>query len=283
MFLGGWLLGISTFDYAISSPQTRSYSKIKLYGGSTDFDRLHIYNTVKVASFISAIDPNISQAWTPDTILLAEFNHSLDGGNVINLPAALTGFQIYRKEAGSSTSTLLTTVPNGTLQYVDYTTQAYKTYSYEIVPITDTEIGSPLIPDTIYTDYFGWYLMDYDTPSTVYKFDLNIKSGTISNETDVTTYQNYTQKPSVAQGERNYIKGEISFMAGEISAVDGTLQQTSDYLTDLRTFINNQKPKLFKSRKGDVWKILTYGLNVSYTDEIEQQPAMVSFTFCEII
>lgn len=282
MILGGWLIGLSTFDYAISSPESRSYSNIKVYGGNTIIDKLHIYNTIKTDDFIASVSTTVPHVWTTDTILLAEFTYTLDGGNVINLPTALTGWEIYRREVGATTNALITTVPAGTMQYVDYGVSAYKTYTYELIPITATSIGAPVIPDNIYTDFFGWYLMDYDNPTTVYKFDLDVKSGTLSNEVDVTTHQNYTQFPSVAQGDRNYIRGEFSCLAGAIDCGTGEIIQPSEYLETFRAFINNKRPKTFKSRKGDLWKVLTYGCNIEYMDEIQQQPATIQFSFCQI-
>jgi hypothetical protein len=113
-------------------------------------------------------------------------------------------------------------------------------------------------------------------------FDLNLSSGDMSNETDVTIYEGYTQKSSIAIGNRDYLKGTISCIAGTVTT-SNTLSQTVDYLDDLRAFINNKRAKYLKSRKGDVWKVVTWGMSVKYMDELSEQVATITFNFFEVI
>ena len=43
-------------------------------------------------------------------------------------------------------------------------------YIYEIIPYTGNELGSPIVTDEIFTDFFGYYLMNIDGTDNVYKF-----------------------------------------------------------------------------------------------------------------
>jgi hypothetical protein len=282
MYLKGAFLGYSTLQYQPSLPVPIPYNKITFYGGSTIIDKIHIQNIELTGAQVQAINPIDTISWQPTTVLLANFDtDTLDGGNIISLPDALVGWKIYRTDTSTNISTLINTIAPTEGDYIDYSVAAYKTYFYEIIPYTATTQGSPLTTASIYVDIFGWYLCDYDSPSIVYLFDLNLSSNQIENETNVTTYETYTQKPVYSIGQRNYIRGSISCIAGEILS-DGTIYQPVDYLDDLRSFINNGKTKILKSRKGHVWKVITYGMPMKFMDNIGEQVTEISFNFSEV-
>lgn len=281
-FLNGTFLGYSAFETLVDSPLL-SFTKVTLYGGQSIFDKLHIKNIALTNDEIIAIDPTTKIKWGLNTNLLAEFDTgTLDGGNVISLPNALIGWKIYRRDLSNNISTLIAVVDAGIHTYVDYTVGTYKNYQYEFMPYNDDVLGSPLVTDVVNTNFFGWYLMNYNNPDVVYKFDLNFSSNQLSNETDITIYNTFVDKPSVGIGNRNYLKGSISCIAGSIIA-NGTLYQPIEYLDDLRNFINNQKPKMLKSRKGDVWKVTTDSMSIKYMDDIGEQPATITFNFNGVI
>ena len=282
-FLNGTFLGYSFIQRQNNIPPKLSFTKVTLYGGQSIFDKLHIQNIALTNDQIKEINPNSQIKWGLNTILLSNFDtFTLDGGNVISLPSALVGWKIYRRDLSTNISTLIATILAGTKTYVDYEVAAYKNYQYELIPYTSDAQGSPIVTSNLYTDFFGWYLMDYDNPEVVYKFDLNLTSGELANEVNITEYETYTQKPVFAQGERDYIKGQISCIAGTINS-EGNLYQPIDYLDDLRAFINSGRTKLLKSRKGHVWKVITYGMPQKMMDEVGEQPVNISFSFSEVM
>jgi len=283
-FLNGTFLGYSTLQYQLNTIEPVSYNKVTLYGGESVFSKFHIQNKVLSEEEIKAINPTDNILWQPSTILLANFNHTLDGGNIIYLPSALIGWKVYRRDVSTDISTLIATVGTGISTYIDYGVSAYRTYIYEILPYTEGTIGAPLITNSIETNFFGWYLMPYDIAingGKVFKFDFNLDSSDLSNEVDVKIYETYTKKPSVGMTDRDYLTGTISCIAGTIN-VDGTLYQPTDYISELRSFINNKKPKILKSRKGDVWKVVTYGMPQSFNDEVGEQITTITFNFSEV-
>ena len=281
-YLNGAFLGYSTMQYQLNTIDPVSYNKVTIYGGQSIFDKFHIQNIILTNEQIQAINPTDNILWQPSTLLLADFDSTLDGGNIVYLPSALVGWKIYRKEVGSEISLLIGEMDAGNRTFVDYGVPAYRNFVYEIIPYTVNELGSPIVTNEIFTDFFGWYLMDYINPSIVYKFDLNLTSQEMSNETDVTIYETYTKKPVANIGDRDYLKGNVNCIAGAVN-VNNTLYQPIDYLTDLRSFINNKKPKLLKSRKGNVWKVITYGMPEKFMDELNEQVSTISFNFCEVM
>lgn len=281
-FLNGTFLGYSTMQYQPSIPSPISYNKITFYGGQSTFDKIHIQNIALTNTQIQAINPTDQILWQPTTLLLANFDaHTLDGGNIISLPSSLVGWKIYRRDTSTNISTLIATVSAGTTTYTDYGVSAYRNYIYELIPYTANALGSSLLTKSTYSDFYGWYLMDYNNPSTVYKFDLNLSSNEMVNETNVVIYDTYTQKPSIAIGNKDYFKGSISCITGTINT-DGTIYQPVDYLDQLRSFINNKHTKLFKSRKGNTWKVITFGMNEKFMDDVGQQPVTITFNFSEV-
>ena len=61
------------------------------------------------------------------------------------------------------------------------------------------------------------------------------------------------------------------------------IEQSVEYLDILRAFINNGKPKILKSRKGHVLKVITYGYEASPLNSgILQQPYIVKFNFEQV-
>lgn len=218
-------------------------------------------------------------SWDDDTLLLALFNETLDGGNVLG-SAEINKWVIKRREIGGSG--ILKTIgqtPNvNTTKFTDYTVPSKREYEYQIFPESDNIIGNPLVTDTIKTDFYGWYLVG-EHEGIVYKFDMDLESGNIQNDTDVHEHETYTKYNAFSYGERDFIRGNIRVLAGTIK--DYQFEQDVDFLNELRAFINNGKEKLLKSRKGDIWRVRTNNFDVKYRDKYSQQIADISFNFVE--
>jgi hypothetical protein len=259
-----------------------AYNRITFFGDIT-IDNVWIRERILSDAEINAMNYKIAPTWTSDTIFLALFEHnSINAGNIINLTSPIISWDIYRKTVEENILTYLTTVDHSIKTYVDFTTQAYKTYIYEIFPITATEIGDALQTAPLYTDYFGYYLIDPDD-GTVYKFDLNISSGEFQYEEDVTVYKTYVQYPAVTKGKTNYLKNTITALAGTISCTEGFLQPI-DYINTLEAFITNGKIKLYKTRKGGIYKVYTrnFHYKILENDGIVEQPMLITFDVFEV-
>lgn len=279
MILSGSFLGISYLNFAQALPVASTYNKITFYGNNI-VDGIHLQNRLYSDSEVQALDINDYPAWDGYTLMLSRFdNQDTEAGNVTNLSSNITSWNIYRRATDEEISKNLATVDDTVTQYIDYTAQANKTYIYDIFPQTATQIGAPVETAQTLANFYGWYLVDTDT-NTIYKFDLNLQSGDISNEIDFTEYKNYSKFPGFTFTDRDYIKVTVSAVCGSINQ-DGTIYQPVDYIEQLKDFINNKKEKLFKSRKGDIWRGITTNFKYKYMDEVGQQVAVVTFDFVE--
>lgn len=283
MYLSGSFLGLAVFQKLENIPIRRVYSKIRIYGAST-VNNLQILDKELTNTEIEDIDTSEDPAWTSDTLLLAKFNGNLVAGN-IDSSEAVEEWQVIRKESGSDTLTILDTIDVSEISFVDYTCQQDKNYIYDIFPLTATQICQVLETAEIETDFFGYFLIgeDSDGNTCVYKFDLNVTSGSNDYQEDVTIYETFTQYPSIAIGERKYLTTNISAICGTISTTTDLLLQPIEYLDQLRDFILDGKTKLWKSRKGSIHNVFTHNFKYQVlNDGIGSQPMVVSFDVIEV-
>lgn len=282
MFLSGDFIGISTFKNATGGvvPLRRQYTKIRVFG-SAIIDKLQVRNLEIDNETLRNTAISDNRVWTPETLLLSEFENGLPGGNIANLDSPVTQWQISRKESGSSVLKDLGIVDVGVTELVDYSCQANKKYIYQINALTDTQISEGLITEEIEMDFFAYYLVDIDE-GKVYKFDLNVVSGSREYNEDVIINKNYSKYPSISTGQSSYFSTSISCICGTID-INGELLQSIDYVSELRDFILNGKNKIFKTRKGEIYKVHSHNYSESqFNDGIEQQVIIVSFDLVQV-
>lgn len=279
MFLSGSFLGMSYLEKINQIPLASAYSKLNFYGNNI-IDEIHVQNRLYSDEEVLNLQINDYPAWDGYTLLLSKFDQQdLKAGNILTLNSPITNWVIYRKDTDDKISKKLIELDVNTTEYTDYTVQGNKTYIYDIFPKTVNEIGEPLETSQTLADFWGWYLVDPDT-QTVFMFDLNIESGEINNETDMTTYQSYGKYNSYSFGNRDYVKGSVSAIGGTIN-VNGELVNGVDYIHNLRAFINNKKDKLLKNSHGDIFSVITSGFKYKYIDDTQEQIFTVSFSFEE--
>jgi len=111
MFLSGSFLGLTDFEYAQATPLPRAFKRVTIYGGNVIIDKLQIENYEMSDDDLAMLNILNLNKWNPtSTVLSSEFNNTLDGGNVINLTSKVTKWQLYRREVGSETLCLITTL-----------------------------------------------------------------------------------------------------------------------------------------------------------------------------
>lgn len=290
MFLSGSFVG-GTFLPSIPLASTIvTYDKLEV-NGELIVDKIRILSENLTDTAIQSLRPTDEYVWeVPTTMLLyAEFNDDLSAGNIGGFSDPATGLKIFRKESTESRFDLLTTIPiaeinAGKQAYDDYTVVTGKTYDYRLYVETDTELSEPINTDPFTTDFFYWSLTNPVTEQ-VFLFDLNMSSGNITSNKDLTVYnQAYTAKPAVSFSDKDYITGSINCMAGQAKVIDSLTEfyYPIDYLDDLKDFINDKSEKYLKSRRGDIWKVVTSGFGSNYIDETGEQLANIQFNFTEV-
>jgi len=282
LFLAGSFLGLSTFQSieGTNIPLRKTYSKVRVYGNSI-IDKLQIKNIEMSDSELQNIIMTDNLIWDANTLLMAEFENDLVAGNIADLTNPIIKWQVNRREVGGSTLKALDIVDVGISEYVDYSAQHGKNYIYSLFATSENEQSEPLECEEIETDFFGYYLVS-EEEGKVFKFDLNVQSGTKQYLDDVSIMDNYTEYPSIAMGKRKYFTSSISCICGTVS-INGQLQQSNEYVSELRNYILNGKKKIFKTRKGEIYKVFTSNYSEQQLDDgIKEQVILISFNLTEV-
>lgn len=225
---------------------------------------------------------NVSyQTWDDfNTIFLANFENTLEAGNLTNSDLPITHYRIYRKETGEGLYTFLDEIAFNPDQaiYIDYTAVNGVQYDYGVRSVSSGTEGQ-LIQGVGIVDFSGWILQN-ESGTILYNFDIEIESGNIQTVINMHKYENNTKYPVVAFGNMNYQEGSLQTLPLSINGND--YEQSIDYLETLRNFINNGEVKILKNSKGSIWKIVTYGYSYKLMDKTIEQYATISFSFTEV-
>lgn len=283
MYLGVNFLGLSFLRTVKLLPVETSFDIVKVFGAGV-YDKLWIRNFREPKSYFENLKlENYKPTWTQDTVFLAEFQEDLEGGNMVLAEGEdVISWMINKRPKDSLVNQYLDTVPAEVTSYKDYQVRKGDGYIYQILPITQNTIGQPLETPNLISDYYGWFLID-EEDGLVFKFDINLVSGDLSSTDNQVEYETFNQFNTYSQGKRNFLKGQITGIVPESIPVDGVMEQSAEFMITLQDFVNNGKKKLLKSRKGDLWYVMTSGFaRRQLSDSIEQQIETVTFNFVEI-
>jgi len=274
LFLGIHAIGETILSKAY--PSYKSYNTVKFLGEAT-FDNVHMQKIELTDDEIKTISDR--EQWNSNTIFLADFEGNLQAGNYPSLSLPITGYRIKRKKVGELVYKTLGEVSSGSLTtYQDMSARNKQEYEYAIYPLNgDTEGVSIIGVSSL--DFYGWFLSDLDN-TKIFKFDMEIETDNIEVILDMKTYENYSEKPVIGFGKRNYIKGSLKTMPYSLNGEE--ISFNLSLLEDLKSFINNKEEKILRNSKGEVWKVITSNFSYKYMDKISGQPFIVSFDFIEV-
>jgi len=247
--------------------------------GKSILDNVHAQNKELNSADIDSIDSTNPQTWGTDTNFLADYENTLEAGNVIS-SAPITGWRLKRKLSSESTFTTLKDFEKSTLSYIDKTTRNNKEYTYSLFTLSSSGEGYGL-EATGTSEFWGWFLID-PTTNTSYKFDAMNQTDSIPVNIDMKIYNNYTQYPSVSYGKAKYRTGKLTTMPYSYSDITGEYTIDVDLLNNLKDFINNNNKKVLKNTLGEIFYVETYNFSYKFMDEIKEQIYTISFDWLEV-
>lgn len=274
---------LSSFYYfsVVDTPVVK-YNKITIYGGTSTFDKIRVLSRELTNAEINSLAFTDEYTWDEYTTFYAEFNDNTDAGNIPSGTGAITKWKITRTKTGDPIAVTVAELDDLIQEFYDYRALKDEQYVYRLYGITSSEVIAPAQSEYITSDYYGWFLIDPDT-DTVYKFDINLSSGTLNNDTDFTRYQTYTRTDAYSRGERDMISGQLTALFHDFETDDcGELVQTNEDLANFKTFVNSSVDKYLKDRRGRIWKVQTNGVpETQWNDALQEQVISVTFSYYE--
>lgn len=277
-FFNGFVLGVSPFLGYTSTVSV--FNQIVLVGGDTYFDNITLLNYEMTDEEIANDTIGNIPTWTPQTLLLATFDgYDFSAGNIVGITDSILYYDFFRSEVGDTQLTKLATVDVSQGYYIDYTAKPNKDYIYTIIAKNDTELSNSIEAE-ITTDFYGDYLIRISDLKT-YKFDLNLSHSAFTSEVAVKRYDGFNKYSAHSFGERDFITGSVSAIIQE-GCTDIDFTQTEEFIKEFREFINDGSEKIFKTRKGEVYKVKTMNFASNVLNiNIASQPYIISFNFEE--
>lgn len=258
-YLKGAALGMSKITaYSPKLPSISQYDEVTFFGGTAGvvIDKVYGVNgEVAYADLATSAGTDFKPKWTPSTYLMAEFNHTLNGGNVPGINSEIIKWLIYRWDTKTAQLKPVAEVDVSQNGYIDYTAARDNTYQYWIFAVTKDEISAPLKTGMVDHEYFGWFLIDVEQ-NTAYAFNLNQNGGGINQGENYVEHNTNSRFHVFSRGRTDYLEGSVTAIVADNCSAD---TQSLELVESIRNFILSDREKIIKDNKGRVFKAFTSG------------------------
>nr|DAG31349.1 MAG TPA: hypothetical protein [Caudoviricetes sp.] len=205
-------------------------------------------------------------------------------------------FSIYREDQNSNQLKYIAKLSTGMLSISDYAVVNNATYKYYIFKEDDTSISKAVISNAASTCWWDWSLTDllpspddsnvyFADSSSIWKFNLNISSGGITQNMNNTIYQNLTRFPKVSSGKSNYSSGSLTCLLGNIQkSNNGYVEyvEGASLLDEWNKFCANGNIKLMKDRKGNIMLVTITETSSQLDDVLREQVNTITFSWVQV-
>ena len=225
--------------------------------------------------------------WNLDTQMDANFNGSINAGNVDYAIAQISSVRVKRRQKGTFEWITLYEVPINSVEDInfvkyDYLAKNETEYEYAIVPIIGTVEGEYNI-NSIESQFYGIFITDGES---IYKFKENASYSGTERVRATGIYEPYGSKYPivVSNGNLNYDRGTLS---GSVIVLDNNenldRKGTVERLNAIKNFLTTPYAKVLKDFNGNIWLVnLHDNVSVNYYPEVGMGFAQVSFNWSEI-
>lgn len=187
--------------------------------------------------------------------------------------------------------------------FIDYSVPHNAEVRYILYPIVNNKLLMPAYFDAVKPVWDKWCLFttkgpapkqidDIDTSNynenvlivdKIFLFEMNVETGSITNNTDFSIVKNFTPYPFIQRSPSNYWSGQLKGLLGRI-AIDGvTFKQTPDMLQEIKELTQNTSRKFLKDRDGNFWEVeISSAVTIDNNDKLDVQLKTKSFNWVEI-
>lgn len=224
--------------------------------------------------------------WDSSTMLLCNYNSRFSAGNTI-ADSNIVGWIVYRKEENYPTLKYVCNSPASETFVVDYMAKNKVGISYYIFPSFEDSIGNASISGVFYPYWWDWYLIvcnkvseNVYTIKDYHKFDLDVESGMMTNNTSFNVLENFTKYAKIQNSKSNYWSGSISSLLGNCG---NNYIDTIEEMEKIKSLSTDGLDKFLKDRKGNIWKVrLNSSVNEQINDKYVEQAVSVTLSWMEI-
>jgi hypothetical protein len=282
-FMDGSFVGVSFVLSADPIFAEIPYDKLEIFGEAV-FDKLWVRNMDEKDANMDLINnfSEYSPSFDSNTSFLAEFNDNLSAGNISSSGEPVKSWLVNKRKIGTRINSFVGEYDKDVTAINDFRVKNGESYIYQITPKTETKLGQPLLSEEVVFDTYGIFLIDEETGMSI-NFEIEGDIGSMSAEDDKTSYNTMNQFNTIAFGDKNVLKGTISGIVNKESTYCNGIIQSSDFIDLIQDFVNNKTKKLLKTRKGDIYEIVTNNFSrTQFEKRIREQLDVVSFDFEQI-
>lgn len=220
--------------------------------------------------------------WEERTLLLTNFAEGLNGGNVTT-DTSFAGWSIYRLREGDTLLFHVADTPYEQNTIVDCSVKSQETYTYYIFGTGNNIFATNGIASQKVTPIlWDWTILaaDGDENDTyrveeVYRFRLNVTSGTIGNNNIPNALNNFTRYPTIQMAPANYQSGKLSGYIGSVGK-DGEYRDDIATRDAIYALSVTTRALFLKNRKGDLLRIFLNGAVAMDTQDSTWQQAQIA-------
>lgn len=219
--------------------------------------------------------------FSTDTLFLANYAEGLQAGNV-SADEAVQSWSVYRADASGENLALAATVPVVEKSMIDCGAASQGVYTYYVFgEDAEGNVTAPLMSGKTMPFLWDWSILacteeaeDVFRVDDIFRFSLNVSSGTVSNNNKPNLLENFTRYPTMQMDPANYQSGTLNGYLGHVGA-DAEYTDTLSRRDELFALPLSGKQLFLKNRKGDVLKIAVNGSITAQMQDNTRQQALI--------
>lgn len=229
----------------------------KFYGGSTGsiFSKVWGRNiNITETDFDNYNIGTYIPSWDNDTYMLCKFINNIEGGSITSVIGYIESLLLYRQLQGDNNLELSSLLTTNAVEFIDFNVINNEVYTYYLFAKGSDSISSPITTDAIQSDYYGWFLIDTELNKS-YQLDINFSGGNKLYVENFTEYETNNTNKIFTRGENFYLDISLSGIFSKNNLKED-IKFTNGDLSSFSEFVNSVRPKLLKSRRGEIYKVI---------------------------
>ena len=221
-----------------------------------------------------------------DTWLLANFENELQAGTV-QTNEGVSHWDVYRMDDNEQVFSFVSRVYESR-EVLDCAVASQHSYTYYIFGVTsEDEIATQALKsNSVMVCLWDWTLLVCEEEigkghnrsfsgqnyivSDIFRFSLNVESGTIGNNNTPNLLTNFTRYPTIQQTPQRYMSGTLAGCLGSVDS-EGNYKDTIKRRDALLALPQTTKTLFLKNRKGDIFQIFIGGQITFKTQDATRQ------------